>query len=367
MSTTGTLTISSIKMFMRNRQALFFSLFTPLIIMAVFGFIGFNQAQKITVGVVTGNPTAETSNFIDSLKNVPAFDIKTGTVEEEAKSLDNGDRALVVALPDNIFPKVVATAQPPTQEINVYINAGQAQQAQTALTILNQILDKTTFAITRTPPLFNVVAHDVNARNLKYIDFLLPGIVALAIMQMAVFSVAFVFADYKEKGVLKRLLATPMRPFQFVTANVITRLLVALSQALILILVGVIAFKAHIIGSYLLIFLIALLGGIMFLGLGFTISGFANTVESVPAIANLVVLPMLFLGGTFFPISAMPNWLQHIAKYLPLTYFSDALRQVMTQGTGLSGLRHDLFWMLGWAVVLIFLANYTFSFEGKKI
>jgi ABC-2 type transport system permease protein len=185
-------------------------------------------------------------------------------------------------------------------------------------------------------------------------------------MQMSVFSVAFVFVTFKEKGILKRILATPIRPWEFVFSNVITRLIVTLIQTAIFIALGVLAFDAQVIGSYWLLALIALFGAIMFLGLGFTISGLASTVESVPAIANLAVFPMLFLGGTFFAIESFPNWIQPIAEYLPLTFFSDAMRQVMTQGASFADISRDIWWMLGWAVVMVVLANVTFGFEEKR-
>ena len=185
-------------------------------------------------------------------------------------------------------------------------------------------------------------------------------------MQMSVFSVAFVFTQYKEKGVLKRLLATPMLPYQFVTANVITRLFVALLQTGVFLGLGVFLFHANIIGSYLLLLLCVILGAVMFLGLGFTISGLSKTVDSVPAIANLVVFPMLFLGGTFFAISNMPPWLQSIAKFLPLTYFSTSLREVMTKGSGFFNIKWQLLGMLVWSIILITLATYTFSFQEKE-
>ena len=364
MNTTLTLTLSSIKMFYRNKQALFFSLFTPLIIMIIFGFIGFDQVPKIDIGIATQNPSPATNGFITGLKNISAFNIHRGTLDAEIQSLNNGDLSLVVEIPDGYIPLGIPSNQ--TQYATAYVNAGQAQQAQTALFILNQILDKTTLRISGTPELFAIKTQNVNAHNLKYIDFLLPGIIEIAMMQMSVFSVAFVFADYREKGILKRLLATPMKPFQFVTANVVTRLITAIIQATILIAVGVLLFKAHVVGSYLLILLIAILGGIMFLGLGFTISGFAKTVESVPAIANLVVFPMLFLGGAFFPISSMPSWLQHFAKLLPLTYFSHALREVMTKDATLNAVHSDILAMSIWSVVLITFAVYMFRFSEKQ-
>ena len=157
-----------------------------------------------------------------------------------------------------------------------------------------------------------------------------------------------------------------MRPYQFVTANVITRLLVTVVQTLVLIAIGVFLFKAHMLGSYWLVLLISSLGAIMFLGLGFTISGIASTVEAVPAIANLVVFPMLFLGNTFFPISTMPDWLQKVANVLPLTYFSSSLREVMIKDASISAIAPDLLWMLLWSVVLVITAIITFGFEEKR-
>lgn len=353
-------------MFLRNRQGLFFTLFMPIIIMTIFGLIGFDKPQKIDVGLaVNAPPTEGTKAFIDQLKQVPVFNISVDTEQNQRDAITNGDRSVVFLVPSDLIPDSQASAGP--SSIKVLTNAGQQQQASTAISVMSQILDKTTLAITRAPTLFNLQTEEVNSRNQTYFDFLLPGVVALAIMQMSVFSVAFVFADYKEKGVLKRLLATPLRPFQFVTANVITRLLIAVAQAAILIAVGVLLFHAHVIGSYFLVLLCVLLGSIMFLGLGFTISGIANTVESVPAIANLVVFPMLFLGGTFFPLTSMPNWLQHVVKYLPLTYLSHSVREVMTRGAGFADIRSDLLWMAGWAIVLVVLANITFGFEEKRV
>jgi ABC-2 type transport system permease protein len=284
-------------------------------------------------------------------------------LEDELKDLNEGNRAAVLEIPDDLISSGSTAGQP--KVITAYTNEGQQAQSQTVLSVMSQYLDKTTLSLTQAPTLFKIEQKTVNARNLRYFEFLLPGLIALSIMQMSVFSVAFVFAQYKEKGVFKRLLATPMRPHQFVAANIVTRLVVSVIQTIIFIAVGVLLFKAHIVGSYLLVLLCVSLGALMFLGLGYTISGLSKTVESVPAIANLVVFPMLFLGGTFFPISNMPTWLQHFAKYLPLTYFSTALRDVMTKGAGFSDIGWNLFAMVIWSIILIFFATLTFSFQEK--
>ena len=368
-STTAALTRSSIKMFLRNKQALFFTLFIPIVIMTIFGLIGFDTVPKIKVGIVAAAPQQSTTAFIEQLKNISAFTVTVGSESDEGAALKKGDRAVVLMLPDSLIPNPAELrgTEEQQQAIPILSNAGQKQQASTAISIFTQMFDTMNMALAQTPQLFDLQVEEVNARNLKYIDFLLPGVVAMAVMQMAVFSVAFVFADYKEKGILKRLLATPMKPIHFVTANVVTRLIVAVVQAAILIAVGVLLFHSQVVGSYWLGLLVSTLGGIMFLGLGFTISGIAKTVDAVPAIANIVIFPMLFLGGVFFPTDSMPDWLQRVVQYLPLSYFSNGLREVMTNGAGFSVIASDVYWMIAWSVALILLAVLTFRLEERRV
>jgi ABC-2 type transport system permease protein len=361
-----TLTISSIKMFFRNKQALFFTFFSPLLIMVIFGLIGLDRVNKTDVGLaLSGPPTAATSQFISALKQVPSFNIHEDTESNLRDQIANDKLSAVFLIPADLIPNN-PNSLASTHIVTVLTNSGQVQQAGVATSIMNGILDKTALGITNGTNLFSLQTQEINSHHLKYVDFLLPGLIALSLMQMSVFSVAFVFTRYKELGVLKRMIATPMRPIAFVTANVITRFIVTMMQTAVFILVGVFYLKAQVIGSYWLIALVAGFGSIMFLGLGFTISGVAKTAESVPAFANLIVFPMLFLGGTFFPISSFPTWLQHIANYLPLTYVSDSLRQVMTKGVSIGAISHDLWGMLVWSAVLVGLANWAFSFEEKR-
>lgn len=352
-------------MFVRNKQALFFTLFMPIIIMSIFGLIGFDSVPKIDVGYATTGPeTQGTSEFIESLKKVETFNMHGGTIDSERQAITDGDRSVVFIIPSDLVPE---KPDGKGRAITALVNVGDQASAGTAISIMNEFLNQANLQAVNAPRMFSLDVQQVDSKNLKYIDFLVPGIAAMALMQMSVFSVAFVFTDYKEKGILKRVLATPIKPMHFVAANVITRLIVAVVQTAILISVGVFIFHAHMFGSYWLLLLTVILGAMMFLGLGFTISGIAKTVESVPAIANLIVFPMLFLGGTFFPIDTMPDWLRQIVKFLPLQYLSDSIRQIMTQGAGFVDIQHDLLWMLAWSVVLVILANFTFGFEEKRM
>ncbi len=370
--TTRILTISSIKMFVRNRQALFFTLFMPLIIMTIFGLIGFDRVPTLKIGVVSNNPTPPTEEFITRLKDIPNVELFRYSEDSERAALLKGDRVAVFLIPDDLISLPVTgpnalPSVPTAKSVRVLENVAQSQYAKTATSLLSRVLDQTALAMAQAPKFFEVQPEEVSVKQTRYIDFLLPGIVGMALMQMAVFSVAFLFTDYKEKGILKRLIATPMKPSQFLTANVITRLLVALVQTVVLIAVGILLYKTHIYGAWWLIALIATLGAVMFLGLGFSISGIAKTVDAVPAIANLIVFPMLFLGGTFFPIDTMPAWLQTVVHYLPLQYLTHSLREVMANGAGIGAVATDLYWMLGWSAVMVLLANLTFGFEERRV
>lgn len=356
------LTKSSMLMFIRNRQALFFTMFMPLMIMVIFGVIGFDKPQQYDIGLSVVAPQAQTQKFIDQLSAIEVFKIHRGSLTDEVAQLKEGNRTVVLNVPANFIDGAGAG----TQRLIVYVNDAQAGQAQAIQSILSTYLDKTSLAMAHVPTYFSVVPQHVDSRNLKYIDFLLPGLIAMSVMQMSVFSVAFLFVQYKEKGVLKRLLATPLQPFQFVAANAVTRLTVSVVQTAIFIVVGLLMLKATVVGSYFLVLLSVILGALMFLGLGFTISGLAKTMETVPVFANLMVFPMMFLGGVFFPLTSMPNWLQTVAKLLPLSFFSSALRDVMTKDAGLGAIKWDFVGMIVWAAVLIAAATYSFSFSDSE-
>lgn len=157
-----------------------------------------------------------------------------------------------------------------------------------------------------------------------------------------------------------------MLPYQFVTANIITRLCMAVSQAFLFIVLGVAYFHVPIAGPYWLLAVCVVLGSLMFLGLGFTISGLSKNIETVPVLANIVVFPMLFLGNVFFAAANMPAWLRSISDYLPLTFLASGLRGVMTDGAGPLEIQRDLIGMVLWAAVLVALAIATFRFQERE-
>ena len=185
----------------------------------------------------------------------------------------------------------------------------------------------------------------------------------MSIMQMGLFSVAFSFVQLKSRGILRRLLATPVRPASFLFAQVSTRLTVSVLQTLVLIGLAVVAFDIHLAGNLGAIVLLALLGGAVFVSMGFAVSGWAGSEDVAAPVANAIALPMMFLSGVFFPRDAMPETLRAVADFLPLSYLADALRDVAIDGQTLWSQWDDVLGLTVWLAVTFFVAVRLFRWE----
>ena len=202
----------------------------------------------------------------------------------------------------------------------------------------------------------------VQTNDLTFISYLVPSILGMSLMQLGVFSAIPLVAD-REKLILKRLQATPLRRWQLVGSNVLMRLLIAIFQTVIIVGVGSAVFNVEVAGSWLLIGALVLLGSLTFIALGYVIASFAKTEESANGMTSVVQFPLMFLSGTFFPIDAMPDALRTIARAMPLTYLGDGLRQVMVAGTPFSPLWICFVVLIGWLVVCFGIAARFFRWQ----
>lgn len=360
--TTGQVTKYSIRMFFRDKTAIFFSLFIPVLIMSIFGALNFGGSVSIKVGVVDESKTAISQSFVDSLKKVSAFKISEGSQEEELKKLKASDLNIVLVVPKN-FSEVATGNYTQKPEIKTYFNASDDQtNTSVAYTIIQDVLDGFTHQITKTPLLFNVTKESVATNELKYINFIIPGVVAMSIMQMSIFGVVGAIVSWRERGILRRLLATPVRPGSILFGQVFTRLLISVAQVSLLILLGVLLFKLQVVGSYLLVLLLAIFGAIIFLSMGFAMSGVGSQ-NTVMALSNLIVMPQMFLSGVFFPRELLPQWLAKITSYLPLTYLADAMRQVINKGATFMDIRTDLIGLAVWGIIAFAISTKVFRWE----
>ena len=350
------LTWSSFKAYFRNRGALFFNLLVPLMIMTIFGLINFgNNTASVNIGVVDQAHNQVSSRIISGLQQVKAVKLHTGTLSDEKQQLEQGNRDLVAIIPASVGSGQTA--------ITAYYNQGNPQNSQVAIAIMNQFVDRASFAFAGVTPALTLNTAPVQSRNLTYVDFLVPGMIALSIMQSGLFGVVFTFVQWKQRGILRRLMATPMRVRDFFLSQLVTRLATVALQIGVLIAVGILLFHFHYQGNLFYLLIVGIVGGGIFLAMGLAISGIAKSEETAAPLANLISLPLMFLSGVFFPRSSMPTWLQTITQYSPLTYVSDALRSISIDGASLWGVRTQLLGILVWLAITVVVATRFFKWE----
>lgn len=348
--------------YLRDFTALFFGMFLPLGFMLIFGALNFGGGIEVNAGVVDQARNADSARLVSALEGIDAFELTAGPLGEERAELDRGDRDVVIVIPEGFR---IAPLQPgaTAPEITLLEHSSRPQESAVARAVLAQLITQTSFAVTGTSPVIALRSEEVSAQDLEYIDFLMPGIVGMNVMQLAIFSVAFGLVIEKQRGVLRRVMATPMPPIRFLAGHVLMRLVLATVQVMILIGVAVLLFKVTVVGSLFDVLALTTLGSIMFLTFGFALAGWATTDNQVAPVAQLVTLPQLFLSGVFFPRESAPEFLRPVTDVLPLTFLNEALREVSAQGATLVDVRGDILGMIVWSVIGFAVALRLFRFQ----
>ena len=190
----------------------------------------------------------------------------------------------------------------------------------------------------------------------RYIDFLVPGLVGLGLMGGGLWGVGFSIVDLRIRKLLKRFLATPMRRNHFLAAVMISRLLFAIPEVFMLLLIARLGLGVMNFGSYALLMLVILLGALQFCGIGLLVAARPQKLETVSGLMNLVMLPMWIGSGVFFSVDRFPEAVQPWLKALPLTPLIDALRAVMLEGVGIAAIGLELLIIIAWTVIPFLLA-----------
>ena len=325
--------ISDLRLFgrgyLRNAAGLFFGLIFPVILILIFGAIfssGFSG--KITLYVQnqdTRDILHVTSGFLANLTS-------TGTI------------SLVMVSPSEIFSQYLSAHSasdglviPPDFSVNytagnpvkvtIYSNPSQSSSAIVSGTVTGVINGFNLGYYNRTP-IIGITVTTAQTQVTKYIDFLVPGLIGFSILVSPMFSLVNISSEYKRIKLFKQLSLTPLTKIEWLASKVLFYILLSAASFLLMVAVGVFAFGAHIVLSVWLIpFLI--LGPMLFASLGMLVGTVSRNTETAGVVGNIITFPMMFLSGTFFPISLMPTYLQSFAHVLPLFYIIDGLNGVM--------------------------------------
>lgn len=357
------LTLAQLRIFARNKQVLFFTLLFPIILMLALGsFIGGGNSLELTIGIIN-NDQSDASKNLEELfyenEGIEIIDYEKQGIGKEA--IENGDIQLLIEIPKGYEENLQSADQP--FSLPVYFNEKNLTTSELGLTVVNGIIDQYSKDLVDYQPLVTVEKIGIEALNIRYVDFLVPGIVAMMIMSNNMNGVAGQISAWRERGILRRMQGTRLKASTFIAAQITARLFLNGTQALLVVLIANLIFKIDVVGSWLALIFFIVLGTLAFMSLGFIIAGIAKNPESAGPIAGFVTFPMLFLGGVFFPISNMPDFIQPIVKVLPIAHLSSALRETMNIGTPFLELGTETLILGAWLVGGFALASYVFKWE----
>lgn len=371
--------LANLKMSARNRTALFWNLLFPAIFIIIFGLVfGGTSGVTFSVGIV-GPSSPYQNQVVLAMAGNDAFNVRHGTEGQELMALREGERDVVLIFeptrasdPGGIPQVTLFYNQTPTAQVAV----GAVRQVLTAVAgsapepgnPLTQTWDNVRDFITgnQSDVATNVIERPVNTRQTSFIDYFVPGILAMSIMNSGIIGLATSFVTYRERGILRRIRVTPFPLSSFLLAKVLAQMIQIVIQALILVGLAWMLFGMNPRGNPLLILGIIIIGSLAFLAIGFAISSIAQNAETAASYANLITFPMLFLSGIFFAVDTVPGWLQPLLKIMPLAYLVDALRQPMTLGRGLSDVWIDLAVLAATFVLALAIAVRFFRWDASN-
>jgi ABC-2 type transport system permease protein len=357
------LTVANIKSYVRDRAALFWTLAFPLIFIFMFGFIfQGGGSESLNLAWVDQDGTPGSGQVRDAFRAAGTVELVETNEEDALARMRQGEVDAVIVVPAGYGDGVAAAASggAPPATLTVYADPSRQGLTASVYQAVGSVLGVVNLG--GRPPLVVPEARTIQTENLNFISYFVPSILGLSVMQVGIFAAIPLVAD-REKLILKRLAATPVRRWQLVGSNGLMRLLIALAQAIIIIGVGTLVFGVQISGSILVTGAFIALGALSFLALGYVIASFAGTEDAANGMTSVVQFPMMFLSGTFFPIDDMPDLLQGIARIIPLTYLSDALRQVMVGGAPFAPLWTCALVLAGWLVVCFGIAAAKFRWQ----
>ncbi|SUZ64295.1 uncharacterized protein METZ01_LOCUS17149 [marine metagenome] len=358
------LVLADLKMMARNRQAIFWALFFPLMLVVVFGLFDFNGVGAADVAVIdkSGGPRAEI--FLERLDGIEFLELKFDEDDpaKARKKIVDGDLGYLIVIPEMFDdPAAQAQAAGPAAVTLVYSTRNPDRNQLVDGAIRNLVSDIHSDGGPIVPAQL-LTADVILASEVDYFDNVLIGLLGLGIMTNSIISIAVRISTFRNLSILKRLLVTPLPIWKFFAAEITSHVLLALVQAGIILALGVFVFDGHVNGNLIWVLAVTALGSVVFLNIGFILSAWAKSPAAASGMGNAVALPMMFLAGTFFSTAALPWILPELSLALPLTPMLAALRDIAIDSEPIWETWPHLAALGGWVVATALAAVKVFKF-----
>jgi len=203
-------------------------------------------------------------------------------------------------------------------------------------------------------------------KPIRYVDWVLPGILGMNMMFSCLFGVGYVIVRYRKNSVLKRLKATPLSAFEFVSAQLVSRLFIVILMSSLVYIGCNIFFDFYMLGSYIDLFIIGVLGAFSLITLGLLVASRSKSEELIGGLLNLTTWPMMILSGVWFSLEGAPNVIQNFANFLPLTHLVAGARKIITEGASLADISFHVWCLVAMSTLFLTLGSYLFSWNTER-
>ena len=375
----------------RNRMGLVMLILMPLFMMGMVGYIFPSNSGMSNVPVALVNLDAAQGNASLSTKFVAqlnALNNKTGMMDlstvgsatDVKSNIQNGQQSAGIIIGSNFTSDLKTGKQ---ADVTLVLDQSNPQTASLIETQLTQAIEQmgtqtATYGLNQTYKtplnysLAQVAPYNVQTtcivpgQTTNYFEFVAPGIMGMVVMMSLMTGLPHAISFEREVGTLDGMLAAPVHRMSILGGKVIAQTTRGMMQGIIVLALSIVLFGVVVQGSIALILGILLLGVFSLVGLGVLITSFTSTEETATMIMMTLTFPMMFLSGVFFPISQMPQFMQVIAQFLPLTYTISALRQVVVLGVGVPAISRDIVILFGFGIVLLSAALVAFEHAMKR-
>ncbi len=329
---------ADVKGFWRNKSNVFWTIAFPLLLILLFGAIFAGSGTvNVPIAVQDQSDSVASHAFLDALNQTHSVSL---TYIDKSANLDkyiqDNSPSVVLVIPANFTNAFVPGATNGTATLQIRTDP-TVQSSGIALGLINGIAQQFNLQIAQGGNKIVMTQADIVQKHFKFIDFFLPGVIALTSMTTTIFWMVSVMTRYRTNGIFKKLMTTPITRYEWLASQILWQLVVVFISVGVIVLVGVAIFGMTIVFSPIAIVTIVL-SSALFSSMGMIIARFIRDEETASSAANAITFPMMFLSGIFFELSSMPDWLQGIAHVLPLTYVGDALRDSMVYGNDAAAL-----------------------------
>ncbi len=349
--------IVSIKSFYRENTAMFFTFAFPIILILVFGTI-FKDQENVSFNLYVQDldRTVFSSQLIESLDLNGKFKIiKVEPAINATEYAKSNKLNLVLIIPEDYERSLIQRMALKDLNASVtvtYIYDPSSTSVSTKMQILNSVFAGINQKMSGTPPFIRSAEKSILTKKYRFIEFFIPGIIAMAVMTASLFGTVNVNTELRQKGVIRKLATTPITRTDWIMSNILYQFILAVISTIAMLLVSYAVFNISLqINVWLPVFIV--LDVFAFVGIGMILTRFVKEAESAAAAANAFMFPMLFLSGSFFPIEMMPGFLQTLARILPLYYINEGLRASMVFVDHMAALRYST--IIGIFAVLVFI------------